>query len=333
MFTGDCLVRADDPRKDLLCWEAYVESKNWTINLILTICRARSTSAAPIYFKPYFHNETRKTYVDGAMRRNNPVRVADEERQLIWRDEMSRPDIILSIGTGLQVKVGTGVAKIPGKKAMRERMKKLLPKGVRKNLATAYDVVQSTFSCEKEWEDFLQAHRSDDKFLRTCHRLNVSLTEKLPKIDGVNQIEELEREANAFLARKSSSNLYYHDDYKTAASHYRKVALRLLAALFYYDPLEPPDSNSPPSKSLAQSTGYIRCRLSPNMTAQFKSLLGDEPTFRIVDSYGKRDITELRFDMVTFSSSRIKVSMCDTSVIEVRFFRRTTTGEAISGFS
>ena len=70
----------------------------------LLICySARGTSAAPTYFKAYTHSRTRRTYIDGAVQRNNTIRVADEERCLIWRSGNRKPDIILSIGSGIQV--------------------------------------------------------------------------------------------------------------------------------------------------------------------------------------------------------------------------------------
>ncbi|QDS72494.1 hypothetical protein FKW77_010061 [Venturia effusa] len=292
---SDCLVRADDPRKDLLSWEA-----------------ARSTSAAPMYFKPFFHSKTSKTYVDGAMCRNNPVRIADEERQLIWQNEVRLPDIILSIGTGLQVEIGTGIVKEPGKKTKTERIKKFLPRGIRKNIATIHDVVQSTLSCQKEWEDFLQAHRADASFLRACHRLDVSLTRKLPGIDEVNMIESLEREAKYFLSRNVQQNHYQHAEFTTAAAHVDKVSLRLLAALFYYDPSSP----SGTARSLPMKRGHIRCRLSPSMKTQFRSLLNEEPRFRVRDVNGRHDIPDVQFDTETFSSDELEFVTGDTWTIE-----------------
>src|SRR2546421_5588842 len=108
---------------------------------MLICCSARSTSAAPIYFRPYYHRRTRRTYIDGAIQRNNPIRVADEERRLIWRDNKN-PDIILSVGTGMQVNFSGGA-----KSARSSKMglvQKMIPKGVRTKIATGYDMVLST---------------------------------------------------------------------------------------------------------------------------------------------------------------------------------------------
>ena len=62
---------------------------------------AGATSAAPSFFKP-FESHARQTYLDGAIYYNNPVKVADNERKFLWPDVAdSSPDIILSIGTGM----------------------------------------------------------------------------------------------------------------------------------------------------------------------------------------------------------------------------------------
>jgi hypothetical protein len=64
---------------------------------------AAATSAAPSYFKPYTReaNSNKHFYLDGALYFNNPVRVAESERKLIWPDVADKPpDILLSLGTG-----------------------------------------------------------------------------------------------------------------------------------------------------------------------------------------------------------------------------------------
>jgi predicted acylesterase/phospholipase RssA len=62
---------------------------------------ASATSAAPSIFKPFKHPKADRTYMDGALYNNNPIRVAHAERRLLWSDvAYKHPDIILSIGTG-----------------------------------------------------------------------------------------------------------------------------------------------------------------------------------------------------------------------------------------
>jgi patatin-like phospholipase/acyl hydrolase len=62
---------------------------------------ACATSAAPSIFKPFKHPETERSYMDGGLYYNNPVKIANHERRLLWPDVAeSHPDIMLSIGTG-----------------------------------------------------------------------------------------------------------------------------------------------------------------------------------------------------------------------------------------
>jgi hypothetical protein len=62
---------------------------------------AAATSAAPSFFKPFKCEANGRHYLDGALYHNNPVKVANHERRLLWPDIAENPpDIILSIGTG-----------------------------------------------------------------------------------------------------------------------------------------------------------------------------------------------------------------------------------------
>jgi patatin-like phospholipase/acyl hydrolase len=76
--------RPGNPRRELKVWQA-----------------AAATSAAAPFFKAYRNDQSGRTYFDGAFYNNNPVRVAHQERKLLWPDVANRsPDIFLSIGTG-----------------------------------------------------------------------------------------------------------------------------------------------------------------------------------------------------------------------------------------
>ena len=62
---------------------------------------ARATSAAPSFFKP-FEGIGKPTYLDGAIYYNNPAKVANTERKLLWPDVADSPPVVLlSIGTGM----------------------------------------------------------------------------------------------------------------------------------------------------------------------------------------------------------------------------------------
>ncbi|KAM0227446.1 hypothetical protein ACHAP5_012176 [Fusarium lateritium] len=130
----DCLQREDEQSNDFLTWQA-----------------ARATTAAPILFKPYIHQQTQKTYTDGAVVRNNPVRLAYEEGTRIWKSTKP-PDIIVSIGTGILV--DNDGALIDSKSSHMDTFKSFLPKGIRKKVETGMDMVQATLDCNREWLDF-----------------------------------------------------------------------------------------------------------------------------------------------------------------------------------
>lgn len=62
---------------------------------------AAATSAAPSFFKPFKHPRADRSYMDGALYHNNPIKIANNERRLLWPDVAdSHPDVMLSIGTG-----------------------------------------------------------------------------------------------------------------------------------------------------------------------------------------------------------------------------------------
>jgi hypothetical protein len=129
--------------------------------------RARSTSAAPTYFEPYFHDGKGQSYIDGALLRNNPVQLIEDERHMIWKDR-SPPDIILSVGTGIQADTG-GETKSVSKRA--KIAKRLIPKGLRGKIAVGLDMIQSTLDCDRQWSEFLSSTKRDPNISSICHRI------------------------------------------------------------------------------------------------------------------------------------------------------------------
>lgn len=72
--------------------EPYAEMRIWHA--------AAATAAATPFFKPFVHPVTEETYLDGAFHNNNPAKVGNRERQLLWPDvQDNHPDVLLSIGT------------------------------------------------------------------------------------------------------------------------------------------------------------------------------------------------------------------------------------------
>lgn len=74
--------------------------------LELQVCQAAAaTSAAPGYFKEFYHEPTHLGFLDGALYHNCPVQIAHREARLIWPDIADvQPDLFLSIGTGVDDK-------------------------------------------------------------------------------------------------------------------------------------------------------------------------------------------------------------------------------------
>jgi hypothetical protein len=265
-------------------------SRSWLI-----IYRARSTSAAPTYFEPYFHKATLRSYVDGALLRNNPVRVLENERRLIWHDE-TPPDMILSIGTGVKTDTEDEL-RVPT--TGDQIYKKIVPKGLLDKITMGRAVLKSTFDCGLQWNAFVADHT---KFARISHRLNLPLSKKPPELDEVAAIEDLEYKVEDYYGK-------YYDacgtlNYTWAHKYIAHVARQLTAVLFYF-------------KRDGDTGGTLGCRLSSRMPVQFKRLLDSEPSFQVKHVSGSP--FEVEFDTGTFSSQPIQLQeYSENHVIEMR---------------
>ncbi|EXK77612.1 hypothetical protein FOQG_17687 [Fusarium oxysporum f. sp. raphani 54005] len=312
----DCLQREDEQANDFLSWQA-----------------ARATSAAPTLFKPYNHQPTQRTYVDGAIVRNNPVRLAYEEGTRIWKSTKP-PDIILSIGTGILVdKDGLLISR---KSSHLGNLKTLLPKGIRKKLETGIDMAQATLDCHREWVDFSGPLRG--RLSQNCHRLDIGLTTKPPALDEVDDMQFLRWKSKSYLQSESgSSPNYFQPQYPSPRAHISVIAHRLLATLFYLS------DNLPRSMHAGSIPSTLHCRLSPHSEG-VPALIGNmnRPSFRIreVNDSGEEVVRPVRFlgterfDQKTMSA-QVELDISDGSYdrfIEVQFPRRGKHWDAIGGF-
>jgi hypothetical protein len=251
--------------------------------------RARSTSAAPTYFEPYFHYGKGQSYIDGALLRNNPVQLIDEERHMIWKDR-SPPDIILSVGTGIQADTG-GETKSVSKRA--KIAKRLIPKGLRGKIAVGLDMIQSTLDCDRQWSEFLSSTKRDPNISSICHRINIGLRDRPPNLDDVEAIPSLKQEAKAYL--RSEEQQYLDKRYRSAHEHTIIVARRLTGALFYFEE----DGKSTNEKVV----GSIHCRLSAEMVKPFEKLARANPSFYVTSHGSPVDLRlETTFDLKSFSA-------------------------------
>lgn len=78
----------------------------------------RATSAAPLFFEPLTLEASRATFVDGAVRANNPVEQVTSEARRLWPDR----------SIGCLVSLGTGVT---------------LPQGFNPNKSRLHEILQS----------------------------------------------------------------------------------------------------------------------------------------------------------------------------------------------
>jgi predicted acylesterase/phospholipase RssA len=213
--------RAESVETELKTWEA-----------------ARATSAAPRYFKPFHHEESSQTFLDGALYHNNPIGVADSEWKLIWPSNLSsHPDIILSLGTGFD----------PQKRQPQQRNAAMRPGIVRNGkflLKIAADHIEDALDCEKTWDEYVRRipHDSRSRFVRYSPKL----VKCLPALDDVYLVESLQDLASKHLSEEKE------------AAGIQKLAMQLIATSFYFET----EKVLQASTNAATITGRIHCRFA-----------------------------------------------------------------------
>ncbi|KAK1756460.1 acyl transferase/acyl hydrolase/lysophospholipase [Echria macrotheca] len=164
---------------------------------------ARATSAAPQYFKEFHHGPSRRSYVDGAILHNNPVRIAELERRILW-PEFHQPDVMLSIGTGCVE--ATDSATVTG-----HRTRKILTN----NMELALD-------CDRIWDEYydLAGPPNPGPPSKRLFRINPVIRGALPALDDVDLMAKLQRDVREYL--------------ETAKPKIAEVARQLVASSFYF---------------------------------------------------------------------------------------------------
>ncbi|KAI0903577.1 hypothetical protein F4823DRAFT_635572 [Ustulina deusta] len=211
---GYHFLRPDTPLKELRTWEA-----------------ARATFALSRYFKPFHKIETHETYIDGTASFACPAWVAHQEAQLIWGDIATKPDILLSVGIGHNLRestpqqdyrsfqkvdsIGTTCAKPSRSLLLRPIISKT---GLRK---VAKDV-----DPEQMWGEFIASNSARDgrwsiddnhRHIRINPRLNMDP----PRFDDTKQLEGLQREADETISQDFA--------------RIKEIAHRLLASSFFFE--------------------------------------------------------------------------------------------------
>jgi predicted acylesterase/phospholipase RssA len=186
-------LRPDRSDQELTLWEA-----------------AAATSAAPSYFKPFEHTQIKRTYLDGAVYHNNPVRLVHRERKLLWPDVADiDPDIFLSIGTSQNSarprrSMSSDVPAIridqldkegePGKESKSRR--RTYPKMLQ-IFATMHNRIDSILDAELAWQDFCrdvanvnEVNKEDSRYVR----INPDIGSDPPGLDDVAVFGRMQRD-------------------------------------------------------------------------------------------------------------------------------------------
>jgi patatin-like phospholipase/acyl hydrolase len=210
--------RPHEPELEMRVWEA-----------------AAATSAAPTYFKPFVNPLTRRTYLDGALQNNNPAKLANRERKLIWPETADvDPDIFLSLGTG-QNRISI-LPKLSSKTTDWRTLQSTLqtapaekPKGMSrllKSWTVLYNRVDDILNAEMAWAAFRQDVVGADRAQRNSRRyirFNPDLDKRAPSVDAKNELRSLQSTVQKRLSLPHCL---------TAVQH---VAYRLIASSFYLD--------------------------------------------------------------------------------------------------
>ncbi|KAF1953384.1 FabD/lysophospholipase-like protein [Byssothecium circinans] len=170
------------PEKEMMLWEA-----------------ARATSAAPSYFRPFAHTASEQVYLDGGIYHNSPILVADVESKAIWPSSRDRqPDIILSVGTGIDPRKETAVDTSVAVEALVSSVGSDLPidRDRRSYLEVlmrlGYDHLINGLDSERAWNEWLQIKAPDPRNERRYRRLNVRFKGpvRMDKFDDIKKCRD-----------------------------------------------------------------------------------------------------------------------------------------------
>ncbi|KAJ8113331.1 hypothetical protein OPT61_g4511 [Boeremia exigua] len=209
--------RPNDPDLELKIWEA-----------------AAATSAAPSIFKPFIHKPTERTYLDGALYHNNPVRLVRSEAQLLWPDMADEhPDILLSIGTGQDRHVMNPYPLREYETSQRSHRRQASDAtsstkrsgftfvGFKQILSAMHSRFDNILHAENAWLDFCDIATTDENGSRYV-RINPEIGSP-PSLDDVSQLKAVQAAARNSLETTESR------------AQIRRVSHMLVASSFYYE--------------------------------------------------------------------------------------------------
>ena len=197
--------------------------------------RARATSAAPPYFKVFRNPRTGSGYLDGAFYYNNPVRVANLERKLIWPDtEHMHPDILVSIRASLDhstsasdtehFSISSVLSNVTGVRSEGPQKRPALRRFPQFNnmLNVLLNRADNILNTELVWSSFMIDIKPSKDHAQRYQRLNPIISYKPPALDEVHEMEKLQVEAFNAMRRGAQNSMA------------RKVAHRLIASSFFF---------------------------------------------------------------------------------------------------
>jgi predicted acylesterase/phospholipase RssA len=244
-------VRPEDPTNELQVWEA-----------------AAATSAAPLYLKPYTHQRTRTSYIDGGLYHNNPVHVANRERKLLWPEIADKhPDMLLSIGTGQNtIEARERLERRSSSPKDEEATHK--SRGLRRTLGALYHRFDNILDAEHTWTEFeADINNRNNDFPSPYVRFNLDLKRKLPSFDAKDKFQEFQNDVKQRLKDPDVVEMT------------KDVACSLVASSFYFES----ENTMPYRGGSFMCSGYIRCKFeegSSNLKALGQFLLKQcTPTF------------------------------------------------------
>jgi hypothetical protein len=173
--------------------------------------------------------------LDGAFHHNNPVRIAAQERKLIWPGTAGYPpDILISIGTGYDPTRADPDAQISNdsNRSLREDCSRSQERSTLKKQQTPFIKMlmarlDSMLDCNHIWDEFLanETRPPSNKSYFRFHRFNPILQGDCPKLDEKEKLKKLRDSVKRWLTGQAETQLI------------KQVARQLVASCFYFDRL------------------------------------------------------------------------------------------------
>ena len=288
--------------------------------------------AIPKLFKPFHHEPSKQVYFDGAPSHNNPILIAHNEYKITWTGygfAPDYPDIVLSIGTGLETESSRNSQDTDRISTMSRVTGHA--NGEAQQRASRNQIAFTT-ECDNAWDDYINLLPISDPGSRFV-RLNPAFSEALPAPDDTGRMKSLQN-----LVRSCING-----------DQIKRLAAQLFATLFYFESsdtiLETSDNQflvqgkllRPCSSKLVQlilfpNLGHILCRL-PNETpeiCEIGKLLRDcnvrNAHFKIQEHGCNPQHFEITTRVVEEMISRLHFRMAK---IQIRLLKKLAVVEAV----